>query len=83
GGDGAIRRIRFREPMTVSILSTHRIVPPFGLEGGEAAALGENSVRCADGREEKLSGSDQIELDTGDVIVIKTPGGGGFGPYEL
>ncbi len=79
GGDGAVRAIRFREKMTASILSTHRIVPPFGLDGGEAAACGENLIRRADGRIETLAGSDQVELDAGDTIVISTPGGGGFG----
>ena len=79
GGDGAVRAIRFREKMTASILSTHRIVPPFGLDGGEAAACGENLIRRADGRIETLAGSDQVELDAGDTIVIRTPGGGGFG----
>ncbi|MGB5950498.1 MAG: hydantoinase B/oxoprolinase family protein [Parvibaculum sp.] len=79
GGDGAVRAIRFREKMTASILSTHRIVPPFGLDGGEAAATGENLIRRADGRIETLAGSDQVELDAGDTIVIRTPGGGGFG----
>jgi 5-oxoprolinase (ATP-hydrolysing) len=79
GGDGATRAIRFREKMTVSILSTHRIVPPFGLKGGGAGALGENSVRRADGHVERLAGSDQVELAAGDAIIVMTPGGGGFG----
>lgn len=79
GGDGATRRIRFREKMTASILSTHRIVPPFGLAGGEHAALGENAIRRADGHEEILEGSAQAELEAGDAIIIRTPGGGGFG----
>ncbi len=83
GGDGVTRAIRFRERMTVSILSTHRIIPPFGLEGGGAALPGENSVCRRDGRIETLAGSDQIELDAGDMIVIKTPGGGAFGPTDL
>lgn len=83
GGDGVARAIRFREPMTVSILSTHRIVPPFGLNGGGTAALGRNSLRHADGRVENLAGSDQRELAAGDAIVIETPGGGAFGPPDL
>jgi 5-oxoprolinase (ATP-hydrolysing) len=83
GGDGARREIRFREKMTVSILSTHRIVPPFGLDGGGAGALGENSIRRADGHVEHLAGSDQRDIEAGDVIVIETPGGGAFGPSEL
>ncbi|MCE9650871.1 MAG: hydantoinase B/oxoprolinase family protein [Parvibaculum sp.] len=83
GGDGVTREIRFREKMTVSILSTHRIVPPFGLNGGGAGALGRNSVRRADGHVEHLAGSDQRDIEAGDVIVIETPGGGAFGPSEL
>ncbi len=82
GGDGVIRVLRFREKMTASILSTHRLVQPFGLDGGEAAAPGENFIRRADGRIEKLAGSDQVELEAGDAIVIETPGGGGFGRSE-
>ncbi|HEX7775203.1 MAG TPA: hydantoinase B/oxoprolinase family protein, partial [Parvibaculum sp.] len=79
GGDGVTRSIRFREKMTVSILSTHRIVPPFGLAGGSAASLGKNAVRHANGSIENLAGSDQVELEVGDTILIQTPGGGGFG----
>jgi 5-oxoprolinase (ATP-hydrolysing) len=83
GGDGVIRAIRFREKMTAAILSTHRIVPPFGLDGGEAAAPGENCVRRADGRVEALAGSAQIELDANDTVIIRTPGGGGYGRPDL
>ena len=83
GGDGVTREIRFREKMSVSILSTHRIVAPFGLNGGDEAALGKNTIRRADGRIENLAGSDQRELEAGDAIIIETPGGGGFGPPEL
>ncbi|MEQ8269034.1 MAG: hydantoinase B/oxoprolinase family protein [Parvibaculum sp.] len=79
GGDGTVRAIRFREPMSLSILSTHRIVPPFGLAGGGHGALGENELRHKDGRIEKLEGSAQAELEAGDAIIIRTPGGGGFG----
>ena len=79
GGDGAVRAIRFREPMTVSILSTHRIVPPFGLEGGTPGTCGANFIRYTDGRIEELAGSDQVEAAAGDTIIIETPGGGGFG----
>ncbi|MBO6634791.1 MAG: hydantoinase B/oxoprolinase family protein [Parvibaculum sp.] len=79
GGDGAVRAIRFREKMGLSILSTHRIVPPFGLDGGEDAALGENEIRRANGGHEKLGGSATAELDAGDTVIVKTPGGGGYG----
>ncbi len=79
GGDGTVRAIRFREPMSLSILSTHRIVAPFGLAGGGDGALGENELRRKDGRIEQLEGSAQADLDAGDTIIIRTPGGGGFG----
>jgi 5-oxoprolinase (ATP-hydrolysing) len=79
GGDGAIRRLRFLEPMTASILSSHRKVPNFGLEGGEPGALGRNAVIRADGRIEELSGTDKAEMQPGDVFLVETPGGGGYG----
>ncbi|MBE8475134.1 hydantoinase B/oxoprolinase family protein [Streptomyces justiciae] len=80
GGDGAVRRIRFLEPMTVSTLSQHRRVPPYGMEGGEPGALGANRVERADGTVTVLGGSDAADVDSGDVLVIETPGGGGYGP---
>lgn len=80
GGDGAVRRIRFLEPMTVSTLSQHRRVPPYGMAGGAPGALGANRVEHADGTETALGGSDSADLVTGDVLVIETPGGGGYGP---
>jgi 5-oxoprolinase (ATP-hydrolysing) len=79
GGDGVVRRVRFLKPMTVSILSNRRRVPPFGLEGGEAAACGVNRVERADGTVETLGGTATVELKAGDAFVIETPGGGGFG----
>jgi 5-oxoprolinase (ATP-hydrolysing) len=79
GGDGAIRRIRFLEPMTAVIVASRREVAPFGLEGGEDGALGRQWVERADGRREDLSGTDSAELVAGDVFVIETPGGGGYG----
>ncbi|WP_421707579.1 hydantoinase B/oxoprolinase family protein [Algihabitans sp.] len=80
GGDGAVRRLRFLEAMTASILSSHRKVPNFGVAGGEPGALGRNAVQRADGTLEELSGTDKAEMRPGDVILIETPGGGGFGP---
>ncbi|MFF2506900.1 hydantoinase B/oxoprolinase family protein [Streptomyces sp. NPDC058067] len=80
GGDGAVRRIRFREPMTVSTLSQHRRVPPYGMAGGGPGALGANSVEHADGTVTRLAGSDSADVLPGDVLVIETPGGGGYGP---
>ncbi len=79
GGNGIVRRLRFLEPMTVTVLSSHRKVPPHGAAGGGAAALGENSVERADGRVEALQGNDETQVAAGDVFVMKTPGGGGYG----
>ncbi len=80
GGDGGVRRVRFLSPMTASILSNGRHVPAFGLEGGGAGALGVNRVERADGRVEVLDHIGQVEMGVGDVFVVETPGGGGFGP---
>jgi len=79
GGDGVVRRMRFREAMTAAILSGHRRVPPYGMAGGEPGALGRNYVQRKDGRIETLGGTDQTAMAPGDVFVIETPGGGGFG----
>ena len=79
GGDGAVRRIRFREAMTAGILSNRRRVPPFGLAGGDAGALGVNRVERIDGSVETLSATASAEMQPGDVFVIETPGGGGYG----
>ncbi|MGW4393427.1 hydantoinase B/oxoprolinase family protein [Streptomyces sp. NPDC004685] len=80
GGDGAVRRLRFLEPMTVSTLSQHRRVPPYGMAGGGSGALGANSVEHSDGTVDRLAGSDSADVLPGDVLVIDTPGGGGYGP---
>jgi 5-oxoprolinase (ATP-hydrolysing) len=82
GGDGVTRRIRFLEPMTVAVLSGHRRVPPYGMAGGEPGALGANAVERADGTVERLGGSDTAEVGPGDVLVVHTPGGGGYGPAD-
>ena len=79
GGNGIVRDIRFLEPVEVSILSNHRRIAPFGLDGGEAALTGINRVRRADGSEEALAGTAQLMLSAGDRLIIETPGGGGFG----
>jgi 5-oxoprolinase (ATP-hydrolysing) len=79
GGDGAVRRLRFREPVTVSILSGHRTVPPYGLAGGSPGDLGANRIERADGTTEPLAACDTAELAAGDALVVETPGGGGYG----
>ncbi len=79
GGDGVLRRIRFREDMTAAILSTRRETEPFGLKGGEPGLPGANMVIRADGETIGLKGRDEIAVAPGDQILIATPGGGGFG----
>jgi 5-oxoprolinase (ATP-hydrolysing) len=80
GGDGSVRRVRFLEPMTASVLSNGRRVPSFGLAGGQPGALGINRVDRADGHIETLQHIGSAEMQSGDVFVIETPGGGGYGP---
>ena len=79
GGDGTVRRLQFREAMTASILSNRRRVPPYGMAGGESGAPGKNRVERVDGTVEELPGTARTEMNPGDVFVIETPGGGGYG----
>ena len=80
GGDGIVRKLRFLEPMTVTVLTSHRIIPPHGAAGGGTGATGENSVERANGQTETLRGNDVIQVKTGDIFVLQSPGGGGYGP---
>jgi 5-oxoprolinase (ATP-hydrolysing) len=82
GGDGGVRRVRFLEPMTASILSNGRVHPAFGLAGGQSGAPGINRVVRADGRVEALAHIGSAEMLPGDVFEIHTPGGGGFGAAD-
>ena len=79
GGDGIIRRLRFLEPTTVTVLSSHRKVPPHRAKGGSSGQIGENSILRANGEKEVLDGNDEAEMMFNDVFVLKSPGGGGFG----
>ena len=79
GGNGAIRAIRFLAPMTVQILSNNRTVAPFGMAGGAPGACGVNTVVRADGTVEPLGFVASAEMQPGDVFLIETPGGGGYG----
>ena len=79
GGNGAVRRVRFLETMTAAILSSHRRVPPYGMGGGAPGAVGSNYVERANGTRVDLNGCDATEMGLGDVFVIETPGGGGYG----
>ena len=79
GGDGAVRRMRFLAPMDAAILSNRRRVPPFGLDGGAPGTVGRNRIERADGSIEMLGATAAVAMAVGDIFVIETPGGGGFG----
>ncbi|MEG4443094.1 hydantoinase B/oxoprolinase family protein [Microcoleus sp. AT9_B5] len=79
GGNGVVRRVRFREAMTAGILSGRRVISPCGLNGGEAGKVGRNYVERVDGKFEELGSTATVEMQPGDVFVIETPGGGGYG----
>ncbi|MFI2264055.1 hydantoinase B/oxoprolinase family protein [Streptomyces tubercidicus] len=79
GGCGVERRLRFLEPMTLALLTNHRRVAPYGMAGGAPGALGANSVERADGVHEDLAGCDAADVGVDDVLVVRTPGGGGYG----
>lgn len=82
-GDGTLRTIRAMQTLDVAILSGHRRIPPFGLEGGAPGECGSNTVRRIDGKIETLGGCDQTVLQPGEAISISTPTGGGYGKREL
>ena len=79
GGDGIVRRMRFLEQMTVTTLCSHRRVPPFGVAGGSPGEVGREWIERADGTRVEHNGNDQNEVYPGDVFVMQTPSGGGFG----
>jgi 5-oxoprolinase (ATP-hydrolysing) len=79
GGNGGTRRVRFLQPMTASILANNRSIAPFGMAGGHPGQAGRNWIERTDGRIEEMGHIGSAEMDTGDVYVIQTPGGGGFG----
>ena len=82
GGNGGVRRVRFLEAMTAAILSNNRVHPPFGMAGGASGALGRNHVERVDGSVETLPHIGKAAMQPGDVFVIETPGGGGYGTVE-
>jgi 5-oxoprolinase (ATP-hydrolysing) len=82
GGDGGVRRVRFLETMTASILSNGRVHGSFGIKGGGQGAVGENWIERLDGRVVRIDHIGQAEMSPGDIFVIATPGGGGYGPPD-
>ena len=82
GGDGVVRRVRFTEPMSLNVLSSRRVVAPYGIEGGSPGEVGVNRILRADGTVENHPGVFRTEVQPGDVFEVSTPGGGGYGPPE-
>jgi 5-oxoprolinase (ATP-hydrolysing) len=82
GGDGAERRVRFLEDMTAVMLANRRRVPPFGVAGGAPGAAGRNWVERANGTRETFGATFRVEMKAGDMLVVQTPGGGGFGAFD-
>jgi 5-oxoprolinase (ATP-hydrolysing) len=78
GGNGVIRRLRFLEPMTAGILSSHRKIAPFGMAGAEAGKVGKNYLQRRDGQIEALESTAIAQMQPGDTLIIETPGGGGY-----
>jgi len=83
GGNGVVRKLRFLKAMNVAILSSHRKLPPFGLKGGMPGKCGRNALIRRDGSVLKIRGQAEIELKSGDLFVIETPGGGGYVGKEI
>lgn len=82
GGDGVVRKLRFLEPVSLTLLSQHRVEVPYGMRNGKPGKPGEQYLITHDGGQKPLNGIDAAELNAGDIFVIKTPGGGGFGEPE-
>ncbi len=82
GGEGAVRRLRFLEPVTVTTLCSHREIPPFGANGGAPGAVGRNWAEKPDGEVIPMKGNDEIDLPVGSVFGMETPAGGGWGKVE-
>ncbi|SEK84323.1 5-oxoprolinase (ATP-hydrolysing) [Pacificibacter marinus] len=79
GGNGIVRKLQFLQPMTATVLSSHRETQPHGAAGGGAGQAGENSIVRSNGTIELLKGNDVAHMNAGDVFVLKSPGGGGYG----
>jgi 5-oxoprolinase (ATP-hydrolysing) len=79
GGDGGERRVRFLAPMTAAVLANRRRVAPFGMAGGAPGAPGRNWIERADGSREDFGATFSAPVNADDVLVVQTPGGGGFG----
>ena len=79
GGNGVVRKILFLEAMNAAIVSSHRTIAPFGLNGGGPGRCGSNRVQRKHGHIEQLAANANVAMQAGDILIIETPGGGGFG----
>ncbi len=83
GGDGVVRRIEFLEPLEVSLVTSRRgPYPPYGLAGGQPGAVGRNTLIRAGSAPEQLAALAQFEAQSGDQLILETPGGGGWGDAD-
>lgn len=82
GGDGIIRAYQFLQPVSISLLTSRRRSGPFGMDGGQAGAAGENWLQTNSGTRLQLPSSCQMEVEQGAILTICTPGGGGFGRID-
>ncbi len=80
GGNGTVRRIEFRAPLSGALLANHRRIAPFGAGGGAAGVVGGGRLLRARGETEEIGATASFKVEVGDVLTILTPGGGGFGP---
>ena len=79
GGNGSVRRIEFRAPLSGALLANHRRIAPFGVDGGAAGVVGGGRLLRAGGGMEEIGATASFKVEVGDVLTILTPGGGGFG----
>ncbi|MCU0342095.1 MAG: hydantoinase B/oxoprolinase family protein, partial [Spirosomaceae bacterium] len=79
GGDGVVRHVTFLDNLRVTLITQHRVVPPYGLAGGEAGQIGRQTLIHDDGNEELLAGICTFDVQSGDQLRLETPGGGGYG----
>jgi 5-oxoprolinase (ATP-hydrolysing) len=79
GGDGVVRALRFHERMTVSLLGNNRLIAPFGLHGGGPGKPGMVTLERQGQPPERLASSAEVTVEPGDRVIVRTPGGGGFG----
>jgi 5-oxoprolinase (ATP-hydrolysing) len=79
GGDGMVRHMEFRAPLTLSLLTGRRNSRPYGTQGGKPGQSGENRLIRADGSQTLLDWQCEVQMNPGDALRLETPGGGGWG----